>query len=138
MDIDLNQVKEELDNHTKLLEVTGTAIQDGLKDTTFTPAARTRLKYMQQQGESQAENVARALSEVQDSFIAKVGGFQKTKRQVGLAALGGMVVGRIISSLFNQFSSQSLTNILNDKVNIIVTNVEHNSVQISQNQEDIK
>ncbi len=138
VDIDLNQVKEELDNHTKLLEVTGTAIQDGLKDTKLTPAARTRLKYMQQQGESQAENVARALSEVQGSFIAKVGGFQKTKRQVGLAALGGMVVGGIISSLFNQFSSQSLTNILNDKVNIIVTKVEHNSVQISQNQEDIK
>ncbi|MFN9945020.1 MAG: hypothetical protein ACK56I_36685, partial [bacterium] len=108
------------------LEVTGTAIQDGLKDTKLTPAARTRLKYMQQQGESQAENVARALSEVQGSFIAKVGGFQKTTRQVGLAALGGMVVGGIISSLFNQFSSQSLTNILNDKVNIIVTKVEHN------------
>jgi hypothetical protein len=82
--------------------------------------------------------VARALDEAQDSFKAKVGSIQITKHQVEVAALGGLVVGGIILSLFNQFSSQSLTNILNDKVNINVTKVEHNSVQISQNQEDIK
>jgi len=93
---------------------------------------------MQRQGESSTENVARALDEVQDSFKAKVGSIQRTKHQVGVAALGGIVVGGIILSLPKQFSSQSLTNILNDKVNINVTKVEHNSVQISQNQEDIK
>jgi len=82
--------------------------------------------------------VARALDEAQDSFKAKVGSIQITKHQVEVAALGGMVVGGIILSLFNQFSSQSLTNILNDKFNINVAKVEHNSVQISQNQEDIK
>jgi len=78
------------------------------------------------------------LEEVQDSFKAKVGIAQRTTRQVGIAVLGSMVVGGIISSLFNQFSSQSLANILNDKVNVIVSKVEHNSIQISQNQEDIK
>ncbi len=93
---------------------------------------------MQRVGETEAENVAKALEEVQDSFKAKVGIAQRTTRQVGIAVLGSMVVGGIISSLFNQFSSQSLTNILNDKVNVIVSKVEHNSIQISQNQEDIK
>ncbi len=62
--------------------------------------------------------------------MAKVGGFQRTKWQAAVATFWGMVVGMIILSLFNQFSSQTLTNILNDKVNIIVTKVEHNSVQI--------
>jgi len=113
------------------------AIQDGLKDPSTPSAIRTHLKYMQNQGENQVEKISKALEEVQDSFNTKVS-IQRNKCQVGIAALGGMIVGGVISSLFNQFSSHSLTNILNEKVNIIVTKVEHNSIQINQNQEDIK
>ncbi len=42
------------------------------------------------------------------------------------------------TTVFNQFNSQFLTNILNDKVNIIVSKVEHNSIELTQNSEDIK
>jgi len=65
IDVDLNQVKPELVNHTKLLEMTKMAIQDGLKDPSTPSAIRTSLKYMQNQGENQPEKISKALEEVE-------------------------------------------------------------------------
>ncbi len=58
VDVELDQVKEELAHHTKLLLVTKTAIQDGLKDAAMTSAMQTHLKYIEREGETQAENIA--------------------------------------------------------------------------------
>jgi hypothetical protein len=109
-----------------------------IKESAATSSMRTRVKYMQNEAERQADKIIQVVKEVKDSFETKAGPIQRTKRQVGIAALAGMAIGGLVTSLFNQFSSQSLTNILNDKVNIIVSKVEHNTIEISQNSEDIK
>jgi len=99
---------------------------------------RMHLKYMQTEAERQAKKIVQVIREVRDSFETRAGNIQCTKRQVGIAALAGMAIGGLVTSLFNQFNFQSPTNILNDKVNVIVSKVEHNSIEISQNSEDIK
>jgi len=137
LEVDLNQVNEELHNMTKLLVITKTAIQE-IKETDMTSSMRTRVKYMQNEAERQAEKIIRVVRDAKDSFETKAGHVTRAKRQVAIAALAGMAVGGLVTSLFNQFNSQSLTNILNDKVNIIVSKVEHNNIEINQNSEDIK
>lgn len=64
----------------------------------------------------------------------------REKRQViiGLAAIGGMIVGAIAGSLFSQFKTAALVDILNQKVDTVVHQVDNLSIGLYQDQQDIK
>ena len=64
----------------------------------------------------------------------------RNKRQlgIGIAALGGSIIGSVITSLFSQFHSSTLTDILDRKINVLTSRVDTNTIQTMQNQADIK
>jgi len=64
----------------------------------------------------------------------------RNRRQVviGLAAIGGMIVGAIAGSLFSQFKTAALVDILNNKVDTVVHQVDRLSMTVYQDHEDIE
>jgi len=64
----------------------------------------------------------------------------REKRQIaiGIAAVGGLIVGAVSGSLFSQFKTAALVDILEKRVQTVTHQVEHNSIGIFQNAEDIK
>ena len=64
----------------------------------------------------------------------------RNKRQViiGLAAIGGLIVGAITGSLFSQFKTTALIDILNQKVDTIVHQFDNLSIGVHQDHQDIK
>jgi len=57
---------------------------------------------------------------------------------VGLAAVGGLIVGAITGSLFSQFKTTALIDVLNKKVDTVVHQVDVNTIGIYQDHADIK
>jgi len=59
-------------------------------------------------------------------------GLVRHKRQIaiGLAALGGMIFGGTVTSLFSRFKSDTLYNVLEKRTNIISSRVEQNTLQV--------
>ena len=64
----------------------------------------------------------------------------RNKRQViiGLAAIGGLIVGAITGSLFSPFMTTALIDILNQKVDTIVHQFDSLSIGVYQDHQDIK
>ena len=56
---------------------------------------------------------------------------------VGLAAIGGMIVGAIAGSLFSQFKTTALIDILDRKVDTVVHQVDDLSIGVYQDHQDI-
>ena len=61
----------------------------------------------------------------------------RNKRQLIMAALVGLM-GGLIGSLFGNFATEKLLDILNQKTNVIQARVESNMVDIYQNKKDIQ
>jgi hypothetical protein len=78
LEIHLNQVNEELHNMTKLLVITKTAIQE-IKETNMTSTMQTRVRYMQNEAERQAEKIIQVVRDVKDSFESKAGHMTRAK-----------------------------------------------------------
>jgi hypothetical protein len=96
LDVDLDQVTEELCNLTKLLVITRTAMQE-IKESAATSSMRTRVRYMQNEAERQADKIMQVVKEVKDSFETKAGPIQRAKRRVGITALAGMAIGGLVT-----------------------------------------
>jgi len=62
---------------------------------------------------------------------------QRRQAVVGLAAIGGMIVGAIAGSLFSQFKTAALVDILNNKVDTVVHQVDNLSLEVYQDHTDI-
>jgi hypothetical protein len=84
-------------------------------------------------------DVGNRLQEISNGFEYQVHATPSKvqKRQV-LVLLAGALIGSAVTSLFTQFSSQTLTNILKQKVDVIAHKVEENSINIAQNSLDIQ
>jgi len=63
---------------------------------------------------------------------------QKRQLAIGVAAIGGLLVGAITGSLFSQFKTTALIDILERRVNTVVHQVDDNTIGIYQSREDIK
>jgi hypothetical protein len=88
------------------------------------------------------ENIQVKISEMESSFYNLESrpyseSRPRNKRQVFML-LGGALIGRLVTSLYNQFTQASLVDILNEKTNIIASRVETNMINIQQNTADIQ
>lgn len=63
---------------------------------------------------------------------------QRRQVVVGLAAVGGMIVGAIAGSLFSQFKTNALVDVLNKKVDTVVHQVDSISIGLYQVEGDVK
>lgn len=102
---------------------------------------RKRLLLLRNLNEEKYGQITDQLNEVMNSLQMKDNTeIVRHKRQIaiGLAALGGMIFGGAVTSLFSRFKSDTLYNVLEKRTNIISSRVEQNTLQILQNKEDIK
>ena len=135
--IDLSQPKQDLSIYVGMVEAFAAAKNEA-KD----PRASQRLKLLIHNCKNKVKGMDNTLQEIYSGFdqIKPTPSLSRPKRQlaVGIAALGGLITGSIITSLFSQFKSSALTDILDQKVDVLTSKVKTNSIQIAQNQEDIK
>jgi len=99
-----------------------------------------RLLILRNINEEKYEQISNRINEVMNSFQSSDNVIGRTKRQimVGLAALGGMLFGGAVTSLFSKFKSDTLYNVLEKRTNIISAQVERNTIQILQTETEIK
>ncbi len=62
----------------------------------------------------------------------------KQQLAIGIAAIGGLIVGAVTGSLFSQFKTTALVDILEKRVQTITTQVEQDTIMVLQNTTDIK
>jgi hypothetical protein len=130
--LELSEIIKEIKDYEKVIDLLKTMIK-----TPVSKPVELRLRYLKSHIEQQSQDMTEVMNNIIQSFNQATHPSIRVKRQA-LIALGGMLAGGIITSLFGQFGTTSLTNILNDKINLISSTVEHNTIQISQNMEDIK
>ena len=106
---------------------------------TKSPTVAKRLKILNHNCKSKIKEMNVTLNEINTGF-EQINPLTRNKRQlgVGIAAIGGSILGSVITSLFSQFHSSTLTDILDKKIDVLTSKVDSNSIQITQNQEDIK
>jgi hypothetical protein len=91
------------------------------------------------------DNINQKLYELESSFYhlearqygSVTSSFGRPKRQIGIALLGGALIGGLVTSLYNSFTQASLADILKEKTDLISARVASNLVNINQNAKDI-
>ena len=133
-EIDLQQPRKDLDIYNEMIQAFY-----GLHLETKNPIVAKRLKILNHNCKSQIQNMNTTLNEINNGFN-ELTTLTRNKRQigVGIAAIGGSIIGSVITSLFSQFHSSTLTDILDKRVNVLTARVDTNAIQITQNQADIK
>jgi hypothetical protein len=98
-----------------------------------------RIQVTKRIAEEKIDTMQNDLNEVIQGFhLREVAPRQKRQVVVGIAAIGGLLVGALASSLFSQFRATTLVDILEKRVTTITAQVDQNALRILQTEEDLK
>ena len=132
--IDLQQPKADLRIYSGMIDGFEST-QESVKN----PTTMRRIQLLNHNCKSKLKLMTSTLKEI-DSQFSQEKELKRNKRQLGLgiAFMTGLATGSFITSLFGKFPSTTLTDILNQKIDILTTKIDSNSIQITQSKEDIQ
>lgn len=140
-EMDVNRFEEVLDKFDAILPTQ--QIDPSLAKLTLDE--RKRLEAIRRLCKTKIKKMKTTIAEVERDMMIHPRATQnlqnsRAKRQIAisLAAMAGMVVGAVASSIFSQFKTASLMDVLEKRVETITAQVDHNSIGVIQNSNDIK
>lgn len=140
-EMDVNRFEEVLDKFEAILP----AQQTDQSIAKLTLDERKRLEAIRRLCKTKIKKMKATVTEVERDMMIHPRATQniqnnRAKRQIAisLAAMAGMVVGAVASSIFSQFKTASLVDVLEKRVETITAQVDHNSIGVIQNSNDIK
>lgn len=101
---------------------------------------RTRMRVLKNLSTRRLNKMANIISDLRADLGNEGTLIHREKRQIaiGIAAIGGLIVGAVSGSLFSQFKTTALVDILEKRVQTVTHQVEQNSIAIFQNAQDIR
>lgn len=139
IDIDLKIFETDLERYQNFIKYFDTlaSIAPGSK-TKYSDEERRRMTVLKRLCQRKFAKMSNALDELKADLRSPDALRQKRQIAVGIAAIGGIIVGAITGSLFSQFKTTALVDILEKRVGTITTQVERNTIAVFQDTEDIK
>jgi len=144
VDINLTTLTEDLNRYQTFIEYFDIlSIPDPQNRGQYLNDERKRMRVLRQLCERKMNKMKNILQEIKADLEIpdaerKLSNRPKRQLAIGIAAIGGLIVGAVTGSLFSQFKTTALVDILEKRVQTITTQVEQNTIMVLQNSADIK
>jgi hypothetical protein len=144
VDINLTTLTEDLNRYQTFIEYFDIlSLPDPKNRGQYMDDERKRMRVLPQLCERKMNKMKNIIQEIRADLEIpnterKLSNRPKRQLAIGIAAIGGLIVGAVTGSLFSQFKTTALVDILEKRVQTITTQVEQNTIMVLQNTADIK
>jgi hypothetical protein len=143
VDMDLTSLTDDINQYQKLVDYFRTVTEPKPQSQGELSAEGLKRTFiLHQMCERKVDKMRTILNELQADLKIPVDEKEHTKpkRQIaiGIAAIGGLIVGAVTGSLFSQFKTSALVDVLEKRVQTITSQIDQNTIMVLQSEADIK